>query len=323
MHDLQRAMDITDATTVSETVPCIVSQVSPAGEVNVAAIPAEITLPSFFIVGPPRTGSSWLYKVLTPHALLPSPAKETRFFDNHFHRGLKWYMAHYPEVDGNGKRLIGEVAPTYFASAAARERLAEAVPQAKIICVFRNPVERIVSLYRLKRAYGLIPWNFERAIERDQEILETSHYAGNLKLWRRSFGPQNVMAAVYDDLRQKPQDFIDAVLDFIGSPRFALTAADLISVHASEKMTHPRNYYRTRSATLAADWFKARRLDHVVSAFRRSPLLKFVLGGGRPFQSIPPEVLGKLYEQLRPEVEELELLLGRDLSPWKAPKAAI
>ena len=45
------------------------------------------SLPSFFVIGPPRTGSSWLHEVLTPHAILPSPSKEMRFFDNHFNRG--------------------------------------------------------------------------------------------------------------------------------------------------------------------------------------------------------------------------------------------
>jgi Sulfotransferase domain len=321
MHDLQSALDITDATAVPEKIHCLIPQLSPARESIAAAVSKQPELPSFFIVGPPRTGSSWLYKVLAPHTLLPSPAKETRFFDNHFCRGFKWYMAHYPGRNGN-QQLIGEVAPTYFASVRARERLAGAVPRARIVCVFRNPVERIVSLYRLKRAYGLIPWNLEQAIERDQELLETSRYGMNLVLWRRAFGAQNVMAAVYDDLGQEPQAFIDAVLDFIGVPRFVLAAEDLVSTHASEKMTHPRNYYRTRSATLAADWFKARRMDHVVSAFRRSPLLKFVLGGGRPFQPLSPEFLRKLYERFRPEVEELEVLLGRDLSHWKAPPAS-
>jgi hypothetical protein len=67
---------------------------------------------------------------------------------------------------------MGEVAPTYFASAAARERMAEAVPEAKIVCLFRDPVDRIVSLYRLMRVSGLIPWCFEEAIERDPELMD-------------------------------------------------------------------------------------------------------------------------------------------------------
>ena len=40
-------------------------------------------LPSFFIVGPPRTGTSWLHQVLQPHTCLPR-VKETRFFDERF-----------------------------------------------------------------------------------------------------------------------------------------------------------------------------------------------------------------------------------------------
>src|SRR5690242_7801284 len=77
---------------------------------------------------PPRTGTSWLHEILRGRAVLPSSAKETRFFDSHFHRGMDWYRAHYPKtIDG---RCIGEVAPTYFASAEARERIAKLFPQA-------------------------------------------------------------------------------------------------------------------------------------------------------------------------------------------------
>ncbi len=134
----------------------------------------ERPLPSFFVVGPPRTGTSWLHDVLSQNTVLPHPTKETRFFDNHFDRGFDWYQAHFPASTENG--LVGEVAPTYFASNLARERIAGAVPGAKVICIFRNPVDRVVSLYRLKRAYGMIPWNFEEAIVRDSELMESSKY---------------------------------------------------------------------------------------------------------------------------------------------------
>jgi hypothetical protein len=212
---------------------------------------------------------------------------------------------------------VGEVGPTYFASPSARERIAQTVPNAKIFCVFRNPVERIVSLYRLKRAYGLIPWSFEQALDRDPELLETSKYAGNLKLWRQTFGAGDVLAGIYDDLRANPQAFLNALVDFIEVPRFTVSTEQCACVHDSETMTHPRSYLRTRSATLAAEWFKSRRMDHVVSLFRRSPLLSLALGGGQPFPPLSREVLAKLYERFRPEVEELEVLLQRDLFPWK------
>ena len=280
----------------------------------------ERSLPSFFIIGPPRTGSSWLHEVLASHALLPSPSKETRFFDTHFHRGLKWYTAHY--ANRYGEQQIGEVAPTYFASAVARERMVQVVPTAKIVCVFRNPVDRIVSLYRLKRAYGLIPWNLEEAIALDPELMESSRYASTLRLWQRSFGANNVFAGIYDDLRDSPQAFVNSVVDFIGVRRFKLADWQYGFVHDSEKMTHPRSYYRTRSATMLADWFKARRLDRIVTAFKRSRFRNLVLGGGPPFPKLSKEVLTRLHAKFQPEVEELEKMLGRDLTPWKLPEAA-
>jgi len=257
---------------------------------------------------------------LSPHTLLPSPSKETRFFDAHFHRGLKWYVAHYR--DSGGSRSMGEVAPTYFASDAARERMAQIVPDAKIVCVFRNPVDRIVSLYRLKRAYGFIPWSFEQALDRDPELMDSSRYASTLRRWQRLFGVDRVMAGVYDDLRHNPQAFVDSLVDFIAVPRFRLADWQRGIVHDSESMTHPRSYYRTRGATLMAEWFKARRLDSVVSAFRQSRLRKLVLGGGAPFPPISGEMLSRLQAKFKPEVEQLEVMLQRDLSAWKLHKAA-
>src|SRR5258708_2242245 len=41
-------------------------------------------LPSFFVIGPPRTGTSWLHEVLSKRASLSYPTKETRFFDKYF-----------------------------------------------------------------------------------------------------------------------------------------------------------------------------------------------------------------------------------------------
>jgi hypothetical protein len=277
------------------------------------------SLPSFFVIGPPRTGSSWLHEILKAHTLLPRYSKETRFFDIHFHRGLKWYLGHYEH--SIGKRRVGEVAPTYFASALARERMAQIVPNAKIICVFRNPVARILSLYRLKRAYGMIRWSLEEAIERDPELIESSSYAGNLRLWQRTFGAGNVLTCIYDDLLEKPQSFADRLVDFIGVSRFELKASQCKFVHDSRDMTHPRSYYRTRSAMMIAEWFRARRLDRVVLAFNRSPLRKLVLGGGPSFSQIPVEVSRQLHEKFQPEIEQLEVLLDRDLSSWKFQNA--
>ena len=70
---------------------------------------------------------------------------------------------------------------------------------------------------------------------------------------------------------------------------------------------------------MVAEWFKARRLDQLVAAVKRTPIRRWFLGGGARFAELPPEVVLRLYEHFRPEVEELEELLERDLSAWKSP----
>jgi len=163
----------------------------------------------------------------------------------------------------------------------------------------------------------MIPWSLEQAIVRDPELMESSKYVANLKAWQRAFGADRVRATVYDDLRDDPQAYVDALADFIGVSRFTLVPSELDYVYASEHMTHPRNYYRTRSATLMAEWFKVRRLDQVVAAVKKSPLLKFVLGGGPPFVDLPRELTLSLHDHFRSEVEALEVELNRDFSAWK------
>lgn len=268
------------------------------------------------MIGPPRTGTSWLYEILRKRTVLPILTKETRFFDAYFDRGIKWYQAHYPAATGEGP--TGEIAPTYFASPAARQRIREMLPHARIICAFRNPVDRVFSLYRVKRAYGMIPWSFEDALTLDPELIESSRYATYLKAWIEAFGAERVLPTLYDDLRDSPQQYINAIADFIEIPRFQLSAAEIRSVHSSESMTHPRCYFRTRSATRVADWLKARHFGPVVSAVKKTRVSKFFLGGGPSFGTLSQQVSRRVQELFLREVEQLEQMLRRDLSAWKS-----
>lgn len=221
-------------------------------------------LPSFFVVGPPRTGTSWLHEVLWNHATLPN-LKETRFFDLHFELGLEWYLRHF---SGRKTKIpIGEIAPTYFSSTDARSRIANLVPGARVVCIFRNPIERIVSLYKLKRSLGIIPWSFEEALFRDKELLESSKYATNLQGWQQSLGEKQVLPTVYDDLRDNPQSFIDRIADFIGISRFTLPSASMRRVHTSERLTQPRWHIITQNGTRLAQWLKTKRLYRLGRVF--------------------------------------------------------
>jgi len=272
-------------------------------------------LPSFFVIGPPRTGTSWLHQVLKPRAILPD-LKETRFFDLHFERGLDWYIRHFPRWEESGLP-IGEVAPTYFASSEARQRIARTMPGAKVACIFRNPVERIVSLYRVRRAHGMIPWSFEEALYKDKELLESSKYATHLLAWQQSLGRNHVLATLYDDLLESPQAYIDDLCEFLGIRRFTVPATAMRRVHTSESLAQPRWHTVTHTSSRVAEWLKTKRLNRVVAGIRDSRIGQLLLASGMPFEHLSPDLSQTVYALIADEIDRLEVLLGWNLAHWR------
>jgi len=275
------------------------------------------SLPSFFVIGPPRTGTTWLQSVLSPYTSLPDHVKETRFFDLHFYRGLDWYLRYFDNPAGTDKPR-GEVAPTYFASAIARRRIAQTVPGSKIVCIFRHPLERALSLYRLKRAYGMISCSFEDAVIFDPELLESGKYATHLKSWYELMGSEKVLVTFYEQLRDTSQEYVDRLADFIGIPRFGLKSEQKTPVHRSDAYSQPKNPVLTRIAVALANQLKAGHLDRMALALRNSALGRNFLSGGEPFEPVSPTISRAVLDMFRPEVEDLEAMLNVDLSAWKS-----
>jgi hypothetical protein len=271
--------------------------------------------PSFLVLGPPRTGSSWIYEVLRKRAVLPSPTKETRFFDVHYDRGWEWYRRHFrPATDA---AVIGEVAPTYFASPEARRRIRQDLPNIALLIVLRHPLERLLSLYRLKRAYGIYSWDLEQALERDPELLSSSRYREHVKAWQREFPASQLSIHRFEDLSERPQQFMDAAANHLGVSRFVLAPEELERVHSAGSLSKPRNYYATRGALLLADWCKARELDRLVAAAKQSPLKNLFLGGNSRFPATSPQTLAKVQAALLPEMDFAESIFGSALPAWR------
>ena len=159
----------------------------------------------------------------------------------------------------------------------------------------------------------------EEALERVPELVESSLYATNLREWQNRFPPEQLSINLFEDLSSNPQAFIDRLADFLEIPRFQLEQSQLEQVYSTAKMTEPRNFLATRLATAVADWCKARKLDHVVAGVKNSQFIRLFLGGGAPFPDVPLEALKNVRTQMLREIEDLEAILGRDLSHWKTP----
>jgi hypothetical protein len=110
-----------------------------------------VRLPDFFIIGAAKAGTTSLYAILDRHPDIFMPkVKEPEFFarDDRYNAGIESYAAAF--ADATPHQIVGEASTIYsmapfFPDTAAR--IKAHVPEAKLIYVMRQPVERAYSFY--------------------------------------------------------------------------------------------------------------------------------------------------------------------------------
>lgn len=272
-------------------------------------------LPDFVAVGPARTGTTWLHGLLSHRVLLPRNTKETHYFDLFYDKGLGWYEAYFAGYPPD--QLVGEVTPAYFPSPEVRERIARVMPACRIICTFRDPVERAYSTYRMLVRAGFRGRSFEEEAKRPGSLIfEGNRYAFHLRGWQDLFGAANVATFFYDQLRADQQAYADSVCDFLGVSRVDLSEIGQSLVRNSMPQM-PRSVRMAGWARHLRVWLKAHQADRAVLSLGRLGVWRFFFDGPRKFPPLDPEVGARLRAFFLPEVEELERLLDKDLTAWK------
>lgn len=142
-------------------------------------------LPEFLIAGAQRCGTTSFYKTLAQHPdVLPAGLhKGVHFFDTNYQQGLGWYRGHFPtqlsrawhERRTGTAPITGEASPYYMFHPAAPARIAECLPEIKIVVILRDPVERAYSAYTHERARGFETLDFMDALDREQDRLRGDH----------------------------------------------------------------------------------------------------------------------------------------------------
>ena len=258
-------------------------------------------LPSYLIIGASKCGTTSLYNYLIQHpAIFPAATKEVHFFDYYYHRGLSWYKSHFPtrgEVDRcsavNAQSCItGESSPYYFAHPLSPQRAKEVLPDARLICMLRNPVDRALSSYYNQVRLGIekLP-SFEEALNaeesriagqeerlrRDPAYSGFEHkyfsyfrrgcYVDQLENWLRCFDRDRIMVIQSEIFFSQPDQIFPGVLKHIG----------------------------------VQPW--------TPSGFR-------VFNAGGEYTGISPRVREELLERYRPYNERLFSLLGQRFEGW-------
>jgi hypothetical protein len=196
-------------------------------------------LPDFVVIGAKKSGTTTLYHLLTQHPhVQPAAAKELNFFGSHYDEGIEWYRRCFPTPRWkDGRRTItGEANPGYLVNPLAPERMAETVPQARLIALLRNPVDRAYSDYHQTARKGREPRTFDEIVEeairtgeRGEEhagpadtlypaYVARSLYADQLLRWSGFFEDEQMLVLKSEDFFERPSQNLERILAFLDLP---------------------------------------------------------------------------------------------------------
>jgi hypothetical protein len=224
-------------------------------------------------VGPDKAGSSWIHEMLLKHPeVYLTPAKDLYYFDRYYDRGLAWYAAQFE--DARDEKIVGEVCQDYLFHPEAAARIRETLGPVKIMVSLRDPVERAWSSYLYMRKHGIGPDTFAEALQTRPELLEHGRYATSLDRFLALFPRELVHVALFDDLVDDPQRFLDGITEFLEIDKLPLAEKDLEARLPAAKARSVRLAWVARRS---ADWVREHDGATLVGKVKRSPLVQRAL----------------------------------------------
>lgn len=178
-------------------------------------------LPDFLIIGASKAGSTSLHFYLDQHPEISmSWPKETNFFTREdYMDALDWYMSCFSDKPG----LRGEASPKYSTFPKFKhvpERIVALVPQAKLIYIVRDPVERAESHYyhryfNRSESRG-IQEVFADLEDLDDPLVAASMYGMQVEQYLEFFPLSQMLIVDNRDLRDARELTMSSVFSFLG-----------------------------------------------------------------------------------------------------------
>lgn len=297
--------------------------------------------PNFFIAGAPKCGTSALYRYVRQHPNVFMPKmKEPHFFSSDlvtYHKVKS--MAEYRELfRGSTARhfRIGEASASYLLSSVALAHIRDFNPDAKIIAMFRNPVELVYSFHS-----QLLFWSEEtvedfetawRLQERRSQGLDlprtcqepfwlqyrrVGQLGTQVERMLSVFPAEQVKLILFDDFAASPERVYRDVLDFLELPQDNRTEFPRVNENKQAKSTWLRNFVRKPPPALKKGYraLKRRLGAEKVGVLRDALVDLNTVKLKRP--PLAPAFRAELVDTFADEVSRLSRVLGRDLSHWK------
>lgn len=300
-------------------------------------------IPTLFLVGAPKCGTSALAEYLSTHPnVLFSEPKEPHYFAFDFprHRAVPDRQA-YLELFARAtpeQTVLGEGSVWYLFSREAILRIREFNPDARLIVMLRNPADLVYSLHAthlrttdedepdFQRAWDLQPQRAQgKHLPRNCRTPELLQYfrAGSMgeqvERLLRVFPREQVMFILFDDFRKHTAEVYRQALAFLGLPddgrvEFPVVNANQVrhSQWVAALLVNPpgwlRKFWRFSKRYLGG-------AEQCVHRFLRWAYLANATE--KPRAPMSPELRARIIEAFATDIRKLGELIGRDLSHWK------
>lgn len=300
-------------------------------------------LPNLLLIGEAKAGTTSIHRYLDQHPnIFMSEVKEPGFFafegtsgripmirDRPFVTALEAYEALFDKA--GDARIIGESSPFYldFASSSVISRIRTYLPAVRILAIVRHPVDqaysRFVMWQRGGRTRGL---GFREAFLSDMATFHdlqvdfrgeeplVKSYHDRLRLYVEAFDEARIKIMVYDDLVADPARFMADIYRFLD--------VDTAVANDFRVKVNQGGMYRFKTVAALLNrpnpvrWLARRLIPDATRTALRHRALRYV---SKPAPPLDPDVRAELCALVSEEITNLERLVGRDLSAWRARPA--
>ncbi|TAK12079.1 MAG: hypothetical protein EPO32_09875 [Anaerolineae bacterium] len=301
-------------------------------------------MPDFLLIGAIKSATTSLFLTLEQHPrVFRSPVKEANFFNLvgtaappergrgespvRFISSLDDYTAIF--APAGESQLVGEGTPTYLQNPYAAQQIANYVPQARLIAILRNPIDRAYSHYLMDAGQLKESRGFEEVIHAELAgfggqpapegppplqtgYLYTGLYWHHLQTYHRLLPAAQLKTILFEDFAHHRDETLKDLCVHLGiDPHFAFGPSQRIMESYSVRQAGVMGLLkRVRAGRLLRRIFPQR-----VARKIRSAGLSQLTEKPKP---MPNAARAALLEFYRPEIVRLQNLLGRDLGGWLA-----
>jgi Sulfotransferase domain len=274
-------------------------------------------LPNLIVIGGLKCGTTSLHHYLNLHPQISmSRPKELNFFvaELNWDLGPEWYASHFDR----SAPVRGETSPHYTnvpSFEGVAERMHSLIPDARIVYMVRDPIDRMLSHYLHNLGAGYEPRPLEQALEAPgATYMPRSRYAMQLEPYLERFDRDRLLIVANEELANQREPTVQRVFEFCGvDAKFSAEEFERLWETGSARASEGGFRLMDRAVRLPGLRAFDRNFDRLPESLRW--LVERVVhdpdAGEAEKPELPAELRGRLVDALADDVERIESIAGR------------